>query len=177
MIMASGRPGMHLEILIPVGNVSHSDHGLPRFLRSLDVGEDGDIQDDKFFHPIGNEKSQFLGHNAAPVMADQEEFIDPEGVDDLDHIFGQFYFLIGFDIQGAFALAKTAQIGSNDTQLRIKKSSDPFPAVRAFRPSVQHNDGVSILVPPVTDVEGSPRYVDFTCFHGHNISPQSAVQK
>jgi hypothetical protein len=37
---------------------------------------------------------------------------------------------------------------------------------------MQHNDGVSILVPPVTDVEGSPRYDDFTCFHDHNISPK-----
>ena len=105
--------------------ISHGDHGLCHFLRSLDIGEDGNIQNDKFFHPFGNEESQFLGHDAAPVMADQEEFIDPEGVDDLDHVFGQFDFLIGLDIQGAFAVAKTPQIGSNDTQLRIKKSSDP----------------------------------------------------
>jgi len=147
-----------LKVLIPIGNVSHGDHGFGYFLGAFDVGEDGDVQNNEFFDAVGNQKGHFLGYDAAPVMAGQEKFIDPEGVDDLDHIFGQFHFLIGFDVQGAFAVAKAAQIRCNHTEFWIEKGCYTFPAIRAFRPSMQHHNGKSILVPPVPDIECSPGY-------------------
>ncbi len=91
-----------------------------------------------------------------PQMAGQKEILNAQRVDDFDHIFGQLHLLIGFDIQRALTVAKTAQIRSNHPPLRIQKFRHAFPAIRAFRPPVQHNHWKSIRIAPIPDMKGSP---------------------
>ena len=144
------------EVLIPVGCTAAGADLLDHFLVALEVVDDGDVHDHQPLHPVGNGQCDFLGDDAAPVVAHQLKLINTELVQQADHILCHFLLAVVFDVRAAFTVAQPSQVGGDDVKTRLQIRCHVLPAVGALRPAVDHHQRLATGCPAFSPGEASP---------------------
>ena len=106
-------------------------------------------------------------HRAAPVMPDQGEAIDAEGVGEGEDVGDERVGAVGGDLLRAVAVAEAAQVGHDQAEAVGEHGGDFGPGAVRFGEAVEQDDGRGIGRAGERDVQRDPGREGEAALFGH----------
>ncbi len=98
-------------------------------------------------HAHGLGQRGFLRNDAAPIVTDQCEVIDAQGLDHGEYILGQGLLAVGVTLRRAGRVSQAAQIGRDHVELGRKMRQQRSPGRTALRPAMNEYQGAPVTLP------------------------------